>query len=1104
MIAQSLQAGGWRFAPYCVLGLLLAAARAFAQQPELSVQTGHSADIYSLAYSPDGRLLASGSKDYTIRLWDTATGLELRTLRGHSHWVNAVAFSPDGKLLASASADHTIRLWEVASGKLVQMLSGHDKSVNAVAFLPDGRSLVSGSDDHTIVVWDVATGSARQTLSGHTREVYAISLSADGRTLASGSYDRTLRVWDLASGQTTQVMQQRANALALSPDGRQLASGGYSFKLWDVKSGQERATLEQIQQETPDSHGAPAARLAFSRDGRSLAGVSGDGTIRVWEVATGQVRKPPNCCNRFSSGIAFSPDGTTLAAGGVERIIRLWSMAPGAGMRELRALAGHSDAIHSLAFSPDGRTLLTGRYDSGQHNAVKAWDLMSGAPPRALPGAQISAMSLLFSADGKQLASGGFDNTLLLRDIPGARLLREFETGPLDHLAASADGRLLAGAGRDAMVRLWDATTGRLLRQIAAHPVEIDDVALSPDGNTLATTGHDHLLKLWNVATGQLRQTIQQYADKLCFSPDGRRLAFSDRDYGINLLTLATGAVQRLPGGHSDIVRNLVFSSDGTLLASASRDWSVKIWNVSRGQLQQTLTGHTNDVYGLAFSPDGRLLASGSWDATTRLWDVATGKPVASLLLVDENDWLVITPDGLFDGSPGAWSKILWRFSPQLLDVAPAEIFFNEFFYPGLLTDLYAGKRPQAPRSIQQLDRRQAQLKLSLVNAPASGALTSRRMETRITISEAPAGAQDLRLFRNGALVRVWRGDVLQGKTTVTLDADVALVAGDNRLTAYAFNRDNVKSADATLNLTGSDSLRRTGTTWVLATGVNEYANPQFNLRYAVADADDFSTELRRQTQALNPGGRVEITSLRNQAATKAGILRSLSELAARVQPEDSLMVFFAGHGLAADQRFYLVPHDLGFGGDRQQLDEAAMQSVLAHSVSDRELEKSFEGIDAGRVLLVIDACQSGQALDATERRRGPMNSAGLAQLAYEKGMYVLTAAQSYQAAQELSELQHGLLTYALVEEGMKQGAADDEPRDGAIQLREWFDFAAERVPQLQLQRMRQASQRGIKLAYVAGDEQIADAGQRNVQRPRVFYRREPEAEAFVVARPGL
>ena len=158
------------------------------------------------------------------------------------------------------------------------------------------------------------------------------------------------------------------------------------------------------------------------------------------------------------------------------------------------------------------------------------------------------------------------------------------------------------------------------------------------------------------------------------------------------------------------------------------------------------------------------------------------------------------------------------------------------------------------------------------------------------------------------------------------------------------------------------------------------------------------------------------------------------------------------GHGTAQQNQFYLIPHDLGYVGQRNKIDAAELKSVLAHSVSDRELERAFEGINAGKLLLVIDACNSGQALEAEEKRRGPMNSKGLAQLAYEKGIYILTAAQSYQAAMEPSDLKHGLLTYALVEEGLKKEAADSEPKDGILLVREWFSYVMKRVPEMQEQ----------------------------------------------------
>ena len=207
-------------------------------------------------------------------------------------------------------------------------------------------------------------------------------------------------------------------------------------------------------------------------------------------------------------------------------------------------------------------------------------------------------------------------------------------------------------------------------------------------------------------------------------------------------------------------------------------------------------------------------------------------------------------------------------------------------------------------------------------------------------------------------------------------------------------------------------------------------------------------------------------------------------------QPEDAVVIFFAGHGVADRGSFYLLPHDLGYIGSRRRLDQAGFLSILAHGVSDRELELAFESVAASQILFVIDACNSGQALEAEEKRRGPMNSKGLAQLAYEKGIYVLAAAQSYQAALEADELGHGLLTYALIEEGLKKVAADLAPKDGLVFLREWFDYATTRVPQLQMEKMKQGRNIGKDVAFVEGEEQ-RDLLKRNLQRPRAFYRRD-------------
>ena len=488
-------------------------------------------------------------------------------------------------------------------------------------------------------------------------------------------------------------------------------------------------------------------------------------------------------------------------------------------------------------------------------------------------------------------------------------------------------------------------------------------------------------------------------------------------------------------------------------------------------------------------------------DTTIKLWDAKTGQELATLISMDEKDWLVVTPCGLFDGSPASLDKILWRFTPNFYDVLPVEAFFSDFYYPGVLTDIFADKRPKASTAISRIDRRQPELKLTLAHVQPNAPVKTRDLSVKLDVMRAPAGARDVRLFRNGSLVKVWHGDVLKGRRRMTLETTIPSVAGENKLTAYAFNRHNIKSSDARLTVTGAPSLKRQGQAYLLTIGINRYSNQQYDLKYAVVDAQAFSAEVKRQQEVLKNYARVEVISLSDGEATKTKIIESLARLAVRVQPEDAVFVYFAGHGTAQQNRFYLIPHDLGYDGLRTKLDEVGLQAILTHSISDKELERAFEKIDAGQILLVIDACNSGQALEAEEKRRGPMNSKGLAQLAYEKGMYILTAAQSYQAAKEAARLGHGYLTYALVVEGLNNGAADDTPKDGTVFIKEWFDYATARVPQIQLEKLKEARHLGDDFSFIEGEGRNVEPEKRELQRPRVFYRRELETNPLVVAR---
>ena len=1121
----------------------------------LRTMYGHSSNVNALAVSPDGKLLASGSGDINDK----------RDLG---------AFTRGG--VVGGAEDNTVRIWSIQTGQQLQVLRGHGLPVGALAFSNDGHSLTSVSGD-AVKVWDVSAGTelrSQATKYGKSGMEKLNALDSLGCFLGCGNKQRK------QEEQRLKNFKMSASKIAVSANGQVAAVGqpDKEVKIYDAQGGRELRELpfKAIAE-------AENSSLAFSADARLVAFAKTSETISVQEVSTGRDLYSINTgFSKTPQRVQFSADGRFLVTAidnNAGTAMKLWDAATGQAIRELKTNGDGVIGARVISFNRDGSLIAA---IAPGAKAIRIIESATGNESRALQTGTTDHVSraeqaaFIKSIDPKTMAK------LQKRDITTPEQIIEaveaMGTVSSEKLQAggavsfSPDGRFLISNHmilKNLKTEMWDTAAGTLVR--GSSDASLRDRGkpfFSPDGRFRAApffgmneyyTTANAMNVFSDVYKDVYKQRIDLYdgkSDKQVqeldggkapemgivpaagFSFDGNLVAmtgFEKKERSVIIFDTEKGrkvnSFKINDDEQSGAVTTLCLSADTRHLAVGYAT-KIDIFEVASGRTLRTMP-HPERAVSLTFSPDDRFLVALGENNDKYIWDAATGEKLATLVNLGGTlnnrggDWLVVTPDGLFDGSPAGWKQILWQFGGNTFDVTPAETFFNEFYYPGLLSEIMAGKKPHAPKNISLLDRRQPDVKLIIEKAQGGAqSISERNLLVKLEVAEMPAnknhkagsGARDVRLFRNGSLVKVWRGDVLNGQTATTLEANIAIVAGENRLAAYAFNRDNVKSKDANLSLTGAASLKRPGTAYVLAIGVNAYSNPHYNLKYAVADAEVFADEVRREQQQIANYEHVEIASLLDEQATKVNILRALKRLAGGqealpadapatlqklkvTQPEDAVFIYFAGHGTAQGQRFYLLPHDLGYEGERTSLDIAGLQVILEHSISDEELETAVEGIDADKLLMVIDACNSGQALETEEKRRGPMNSKGLAQLAYEKGMFILTAAQSYQAAQETSQLGHGLLTYALVEEGLKGTAADNDPKDGEVGVREWFDYASTRVPNMQIEKMKQARGVGIALSFLEGNERVPDVQRRVTQTPRVFYRRESEARPLIVAR---
>lgn len=1152
--------------------------------PHLRIQNGHTLEVMSVAFGRKGDYVVTGGGqspgqivDGTIKIWERSTGRLVRTMEGHAGGVRSVAFGPNDESLVSTGIDRAIKLWDVKTGRLIWKVER--QCCGPASFNHDGTLIVAARAK----IWEARTGRliekpfAGEFAAFHPR-----------KNLVATNSGMNIKLWDADAGVMVKDLGPAkfdVTSIAISPDGTKLAVGAGLYdnnavQIWDLNTYELKWTIEK--------HQKSVEAVAFSRDSKHLASFSRDETVKVWSVQTGELVRTEKVHGGWGGPIAFSPTDDTLAAGRGYGVYLSRIDKPGVARFiggetnsvQKTIFAGLLGGF-SAEVSADGKYVAVG----GAGRSVEIWERDTGRLARTLDtdiGCRFSP-----AKGSTDLAIYGLRAIQIIDPASGQALVTFGESkASILGIAFNSDGTRIFSAHLDGSIGIWDTKSGAMLdtlqvvaKREALSSESFSSIAVSPDGRFVVVGDSNQLVSLWDV---RARRKVWPADDKetaarlipashshgrspapeiisspgtyLAFSPDGTKIAmgvgYDENRPGSPLFILdaATGDALKSLSGHSAGVIALAFSPDGKLLATGSRDNTIRVWETKGWRPVGTYGGHDDDVDSVRFTPDGKFIISASNDNTVKIWEAPGGDESAgtnlqaaeaggrhemcTLVSFTNGDWAVVDDEGRFDTNNLERARgMQWVVPDDPMTPLPIEIFMREFYEPRLLTRRLDFEDMQAVESLADLNRVQPRVEIKEIvkDGPETVSVTVEieSVEREFKREKNPlvrSGAKDLRLFRDGQLVRYRDGNLVGADSVCREHERVAGAPNKCRATfekiqlprrasgkkiefsAYGFNQSDVKSETHRREHTAPALAPARGRAYIISVGVSAYENMEWKLEFAADDArlvrDTLEASLRGTkayedvipvlltSEHKTAGGRTVVVQKPAQA-TKDNVKRIFEVLAGKrsseevsdlvdprrigkVTPEDIVIIFYSGHGFGYDNQFYLMPFDIGTAEGRAPTPELAQNCISSNMLS-----LWLRDIDAAEITLIVDACHSGAVVTAEGFKPGPMGSHGMGQMAYDKGMSVLGASQEDKIAGELNlrdengMIQQGALTHALIQNGIKDWKADTNG-DGKLDLSEWLEYGVAQVPVLYA--------RALKRAVGREAEQLSE-----LQRPALF-----------------
>lgn len=1043
--------------------LLLLCFWSFSQKLETSIQRGHRSSVLALALNSPQTILASGSRDKSIILWDVATRKQIRVLTGHTASVKSLAFIPKSNLLISGANDQRVLLWDIESGKLLQEITKCEDVISSVAVHPSLPLVAVGGHSFTIDIYNYKTFELIKQIPTEPDKSMGmgvqVSFSEDGTLLLTGEDDKKAKAYSVEGFTQSKEFKNTygwcggcGTHLQMDPQNKFIAKLAHkdSVRIYDVLGNQQLARLGRDYSEI--------SNIVFSPSSTNLYFAADDTLFELDYVNRTFGKKidlKPFNCGSVPDILYLNDKKTLLLSSGKGLILEI-DVLSGHKLGEFSGINFKSDKggldfdpedywssfkakIINLKtrflVSPDEKSFITGKMGL---NAIE-WDMISGEPEYYFGDNKQGVICFDNYPEKNLLVLGNGEGEVVVWDYSKKKILKKIEAHrePIFEIKIVPQQQCIAVVAYDGNMTLWDMNTFERIQYI-----DLPDNYSAYTFNTISggmyymISGLNKKLYLLEPDSKKVVKEFYGHTDvisKIIENPINEEFATCSWDGTIRIWNTNSGLC-KLKINAKTSLNDIVYNKDYTKIFACGADGFIKVYDVKNGSLLYTLTSHQADVTQLSLNQENTKLYSISVDGALKYWDLNNKEEIYEHIRLSEKEWMVKSPQGYFNATSGARNAVNFVKGTEVFAI---DQFFEKYYRPDLLEKVYYRKLKMGSIQEDLQNSYSESLKMALIPIKDDGGKAWLYVKVPHKNSSQ---IKELRYTHNGRPFTAEMETKIDSAKSLskTIKFKVNLVSGMNHFAVHPILRNNIEAKPTQIQYFAENNTFETRC-HLFVIGINEYQNSSLKLNYARNDAESFASSFKEHSQGLYK--EVVLHEFYDKNASKRKILDSLHVLSKTVAVHDVFVLYYAGHGSVVNDMFYLIPQDC------QRLYDA--DKVSSQGISAKELQESFKKIKALKQVVIMDACQSGGGVQ-TLAMRGVGEEKAMAQLSRSAGVHIFASAGSEQNAKEISVLRHGLFTYVLLQ--AMTGAADGSPRDEKITIFEIKSYLDDQMPEVNQQ----------------------------------------------------